>query len=74
MVIKSWNQLKKRKLQLKYELELAKLETKSASVKLEQYKKPAAFLDTVVNSFPTKNTKIITTVAGLVLKLFFKKK
>ena len=47
MAIKSWNQLKKEKLKLKYELELAKLEAKSAGLKLDKYRKPITVVESL---------------------------
>lgn len=74
MAIKSWNQLKKEKLKLKYELELAKLEAKSAGLKLDKYRKPITVVESLLESIPIKNSALISTVAGLALKVFFKKK
>lgn len=74
MNIKNIEELKREKLRLKYEMELAELELKASLDRLSNQAKPAHIVDSVLTMMPFKNAGVIAAVATFAVKLFTKNK
>ena len=74
MNIKNIEELKREKLRLQYETELAELELKASLDSLSNHTKPAYIVDSILTGLPFKNAGVIAAVATFAVKLFTKKK
>jgi len=72
--IKNIEQLKREKLRLHYEMELAELELKGSFDSLSNRTKPSQLIESVLDGLPIKNLGVFATMASFAFKLFTKKK